>query len=281
MITKKSIIDDIIILLADFNVTDDSRLDNEYISYKIDEIRAQLIREQYKVTNVIDQTWLQDLGVVAFHNVNFADDPTVSCCECDISKAFIPQIVSLENGNGNQDLGLNVLATCGKKKYYPYSLSIWKDVPANHTRSLFNYYSRINTALYVNKDVDKLRIYGILQNPEDGFVKNSTPIASGSIATGIVYLVKGAQIIYNGNSYAVNATFTGVVGITTYTGSGTIYLNAQAQAFVDTDAYPVTGDMARAIVVEICTKEFKIEQAGLAADVKNNSRDDKFIQSQG
>lgn len=280
MITKKSIIDDIVILLTDFNQSDDSRLDDEYISYKIDEIRAQLIREQYKVTNVIDNTWVQDLGIIDFHEINFADDPNISCCECNISKAFIPQIISLENGNGNQDLGLIIMSSCGSKKYYPYPLSLWKDIPISHTRSLFNYFSRANTAVYKNK-LGKSRIMGVLQNPEDGFVKNSTPIASGSIATGTVYLVKGAQIIYNGNSYAVNATFTGVLGVTTYTGSGTIYLNSQAQAFVDTDAYPVTGDMARAIVVEICTKEFKIEQAGLAADVKNNSRDDKFIQSQG
>ncbi len=280
MITKKSIIDDIVILLTDFNQSDDSRLDDEYISYKIDEVRAQLIREQYKITNIIDNTWLQDLGLVTFHNVNFADDVTISCCECDISKAFIPQIVSLDNGSGNQDLGLNVLATCGKKKYYPYTLSIWKDIPTGHVRSLFNYYSRINTALYVNKDVDQLRIYGVLQNPEDAFIKNSAPIASGSISTGVVYLVKNAQIIYNSIAYAANTTFTGVIGVTTYTGSGTIYLNSQKQAFDDTDAYPVTGDMARAIVFEICAKEFKIEQAGLAIDTKNTSRDDKFTKSQ-
>jgi len=272
--SKKSIVDDIEIILTQFGKTDDSVLDENWLSYKIDDVRSQLIREQYKVTNVIDQSWLSPLGIVPFYSVNFADDMNIDCCECDISKTVLPQIVSLEAGNGNQDLGLNILSSCGKKKYYPYSLSLWKELPPEHPRNLFNYHWRIGSDLYVNKKVDQLRIFGILRNPEDGVLITSAPVISGTIATGITYVVKNAQIVYNATVYAVNATFVGIVGITTFTGSGTVYLSSQTAAFNDTDAYPCTGDMARQIVLEICVKEFGIEVKGLMADKKNDSRDD-------
>lgn len=271
-ISKKSIIDNIDILLTKFSKSDDSRLDDDFLSAKIDEIRAQLIIAQFKITNVIDQTWQQDLGEVTFHDVNFADNNEIDYCNCDISKAFIPQIISLELGNGNQDLGLSVFGVCGKKKFYPYALTSWMEVPPEHTRSLFNYYARINTALYKNKK-GNARIVAVLQNPEDAYVINSAPVVSGNIQTGVVYLVKYNQIIYNGVVYLKNTTFTGVVGVTTYTGTGLVYLNTQAEAFTDLDNYPVTGDMARQIVIEICTKEFNIERSQII-DVKNDSTDD-------
>lgn len=273
MITKKSIIDDIDILLTRFEKTDDSRLDDDFLSYKIDQIRAELIRAEYKVTNVLNQVWFQDLGMVPLHKVNFADDASVTSCECDISKTFLPQIVSLENGNGNQELGLNIMSACGKKKYHPYALAMWKDLPKEHTRSLFNYYARINTATYINKLASELRAYAILQSPEDGFTINSTPITSGGILSGVVYVVRYGSVIYDGVPYNNADTFTGV-GETTFTGTGVVYLNSQKQAFTDTMAYPVTGDMARQIVIEICTKEFKIESAGFALDIKDDSKDD-------
>jgi hypothetical protein len=272
--SKKNIVDDIEIILTQFGKTDDSVLDENWIGYKIDDVRAQLIRAEYKITNVIDQSWLSPLGVVPFYAVNFADDRNINCCECDISKTILPQIVSLESGNGNQDLGLNIMSTCGKKNYHPYALTMWKELPSEHPRNLFNYYFRIGSDLYVNKKVEQLKIFGILRNPEDGVLITSAPVVSGIIATGVVYLVKHAQIVYNSIVYAVNSTFTGVIGVTTFTGSGVVYLSAQTAAFNDTDAYPCTGDMARQIVFEICTKEFGIEVKGLVADRKNDSKDD-------
>lgn len=273
-ISKKSIIDNITGLLTKFSYSDESVVDPNVLSYLIDQVRAQLIIAQYKVTNVLDSTWRQDCGLVTFHQVTMADNPQIDCCECDISKAFIPQLISLEIGNGNQDLALSVMGSCGKIKYYPYQFELWKSIPAEHPRSLFNYYSRINNALYVNKKITQARIFGVFQNPEDAYVISSQPITSGNIATGIVYYVKGGMgVIYNGVTYADGSTFTGVVSVTTFTGNGLVYLNSQKVAFSDLDLYPVTGDMARQIVIEICTKEFNIERSQII-DVKNDSVDD-------
>jgi len=105
-------------------------------------------------------------------------------------------------------------------------------------------------------------------------VSTSSPIASGSIANGTVYIVKFGQVIYNGATYQANDTFTGTTGVTTFfTNNGLVYLNSAKTAFTDVDPYPISGDMARQIVIEICTKEFQIEKQAIV-DLKNDSRDD-------
>ncbi len=149
---------------------------------------------------------------------------------------------------------------------------MWSYTPSCHTASLFKYYDRINTATYVNADVDKLRIVACLLNPSDGFIKNSAPVASGALVNGTVYKVMFGQIIYNNVVYAANSTFT-ATATATYTGTGTAYLNSQATAFADTDAYPATGDMIRQIELEILTKEFGIEMK-MPSEQRNDSRDD-------
>jgi hypothetical protein len=126
----------------------------------------------------------------------------------------------------------------------------------------------------VNDRPAKLRGWAVLLNPEDGYLIQSAPIVSGNIEAGTVYLVKYGQVMYNGTPYAANTTFTGVSGVTTFTtATGSVYLNVQKELYTDFDAYPVTGEMARMIVLEILTKEFNIERAQLA-DVKNDSKDD-------
>jgi hypothetical protein len=273
-ITKKGLIDDIQILLTKFSMTDEGRIDEDYLSYKIDQIRAQLIVAKFDKELEVDPTWLQDIGIVTFNKTNFPDDATLTSCQCAISKAFIPQVVSLSAGNGSQDIGLyGVLSSCGKTRYYPYELAKWSYLPSEHTRNKFHYYSRVNTALYVNKVVSGLRLMAVLQNPEDGFISNSTPIASGSIVTSTVYIVKFGQVIYNGATYQNGDTFTGTAATTFFTSNGLVYLNSAKTAFEDTDAYPVSGDMARQIVIEICTKEFQIEKQAIV-DLQNDSRDD-------
>lgn len=277
--TKKNIIDSIVIILTRFGVTDDSRLDDDWLSYKIDQVRAELIVAQYKQTNIIDPSWLSDLGLIVFHRVNRADDNSISC-DCDISKTFIPQFISLMNKDGSLDLGIwSVISPCGKTRYNYKRESMWGYEPAEHTNSLFGSYARINTSLYVNRIVEKLRIVGVLLDPEDGYLINSAPITSGNLVLNVVYLVKFGQIIYNGIVYKAGQTFSAVVPvggttpITTFVGSGNVYLNSQIASYRDIDPYPASGDMIRMIELEILTKEFGIERQ-VVTDVRNDSKDD-------
>lgn len=272
--TAKSIVDSIFNLATKFSRSDEQRQDEDWLYYKINQVCAELKIAQYLKTNILDQTWLSDGGLITFHKVNKADDPTVTFCKCDVGKAFIPQTISFLSKDGNQDLGIYYLiSACGKTEYYPKRISMWNYTPSEHSNSQFGSYWRINTSLYTSDFKEKLRLVAFFVNPEDGKLIESTPVASGSIVAGTVYLNKYNSIVYNGVPYVANTTFTGVAGVTTFTGSGTVYLNSQARAYRDTDPYPASPEMIRQIEFEILTKEFGIEMKALA-DVVNDSKDD-------
>jgi len=277
--SKKNIIDSIQIILSRFGRTDESRVDDNWLSYKIDQVRAELIIDEYYKTNIIDQNWLSDVSLIDFHKVERSDNNAVFC-DCDVSKTFIPQTIPLKNKDGNLDLGIYMLISpCGKTTFYPQRMSMWRYVPGCASYELFNYYFRINTSLYVSKVVEKLRFVGILLSPEDGYLISSAPVPSGSLVLGATYLVKYGQIIYNNVVYQPNSTFVCVqpVGsltpVTTYQGSGVVYLNSQLLTYNNTMAYPAGADMVRQIELEILTKEFGLERQ-MIADVRNDSKDD-------
>lgn len=271
--TKKNIIDAITNLLSKMKVTDESRLDANVLSYLIDNARAELIRADYAETGLVDMTWLTNLGTLTCYEVNAADDITVSC-SCNVSKTTIPQLVSITSKNGNQDLGLYSLSSvCGKYTITPKPMFRWFNTPAEHTNSLFMYYFRVNTDLYISKVVEKIKGVAILLNPEDGYLINSIPVASGSLVSGTVYIVKYGGITYNNVYYAPNATFTANSTNSFTTTNGKVYNYSQVQSYRFTDPYPASGDMIRRIQIEVMTKEFGIER-GAIPDNRNDSIDD-------
>lgn len=279
MPTKAQIISDILILGTRFSRTDETRLDEDYIGFKIDQIRVQEIIKEYNFTGVIDQNWLMDFGIIPLYNVNFSDDKTVTHCACDIMKAKIPSIINLTAiGEGNLDLGLKVLSACGTKEYFAYPLEMWRNIPSEHVRSKFNYYQRFGNSIYVNKKVNYLRFYGIPETTDGLFIKNTLPVLSGYIKVGISYTVNSASVTYNGNTYLKNQTFVGVLGVSTYTGSGLVNYANQMAPMTNTDPYPVSSHMARLIVLEFMTKELGIEKQQVA-DVQDDSIDD--VKKQG
>ena len=270
--TAKNITDSILIMLTKFGLTDDSRLDSDWIYFKICQVAADLKVQQYLATKTIDYTWLSSPMTLNFYKVNRADDNSITC-NCDISKTTIPQTISLQTKDGNLDLGIFSLSSmCGTKTYSLMRMTNWNYIPSDSTWGLFKYYDRRNTDLYVNSIVDKLSFTGLLLDPADGYLINSAPVLSGALVSGTVYLVKFGTVIYNNVVYAENTTFT-ATATATFTGNGTVYLNTQARAYRDTDPFPASGEMIRMIELEILTKEFKIEQSQLA-DINNDSADD-------
>ena len=270
--TLKNVVDSILNILTKFGLTDDSRYSSTWMEYKIYQVRAELIIAEYNATGILNQDWMSDIGLLTFYKVTRADNNSVSC-DCDISKTTIPQTIALKTRDGNTDLGIFSLSSaCGKYQYYPRPMYRWQNTPPEHTNSLFNWYYRINTELYVSNNPTTLRMIGLLLNPLDGKIMNSAPVANGSIVLGTVYLVKYNQIIYDGVVYAPDTTFTGTIA-TTYGGSGIVYLNAQVQSYKDTDPFPAPGDMIRKIELEILTKEFAIE-AQAVIDIRNDGVDD-------
>jgi len=273
--TKKKIVDDLTNILTRESKTDESRLDENFLSWKIDQVRAQKIIESYQNDGVIDRAWVSDISIQTLHEVNYSDDPNISFCCSEVSKVFLPNVVSIrDKKSGNIDLGfLSVMDVCGTKEYTPFPMTTWGIIPKEHVRSKFRYYDRINTAFYVNKKVTSLLFRCILEHPEDGYIVESESISSGSLVNGTVYIVKKKPVIYNGVTYPANSTFT-ATAVTTFAGYGTVYLQDQLQAITETQPYPCSSDMARAIILDICVKEFGIE-ASQITDIENNSVDDQ------
>tara|TARA_R110000822_G_scaffold67329_3_gene164040 strand:+ start:8250 stop:9095 length:846 start_codon:yes stop_codon:yes gene_type:complete len=277
MPTKKQLIDDVLILHERFSRSDDSRVDETWVGYKVEQARVSEILKEYNVTKVIDQNWLVDFGIHSLTKVNFSDDPIVDFCACDIMKAEIPEVINLTYlGDGNLDLGLRVISACGKTTYTAYPIEAWRMIPKEHVRSMFHYYQRFGTTIYVNKLINNLRFFGIPATTEGLMIKKTLPVISGGIKSGYSYTVKGTTglVVYDGVNYLPNDTFTGTA-TTTFTASGSsqvFYTNYEVE-MTENDPYPVSAHLARQIVISILTTEFQIEKQQVV-DVLNDSADD-------
>jgi len=277
MPTKKQLIDDVLILHERFSRSDESRVDETWVGYKIEQTRVSEILKEYNVTKVIDQNWLVDFGIYNLTKVNFSDDPIVDFCACDIMKAEIPEVINLTYlGDGNLDLGLRVISACGKTTYTYFPLEAWRMIPKEHVRSMFHYYQRFGTTIYVNKLINNLRFFGIPATTEGLMIKKTLPVISGGLKSGVVYMVKGTNgmVTYNSVNYLPNDTFT-ATSTTTFTASGTsqVFYNDYEVEMTENDPYPVSAHLARQIVISILTTEFQIEKQQVV-DVLNDSADD-------
>lgn len=274
--SKKSTIDSILNWLYRFKITDDTADLTRLLSYKIDQVRAELIINQYQEPGpsqgVIDPTWLSAPFIVNFHRTNFPDNQSINN-DCIVSKATIPQTISLISPNGNLDLGVKSLTSMSGRTNYSYLRKTqWVYQPSDHPLSKLKYYDRYNQELLINDDASQLLFTGLLLNPEDGYLSNTQPIASGSLVSGTSYKVLYSQIIYNNAVVAAGSTFT-ANATATFLGNGTVYLASQVESFNELDGYPASGEMMRQIEFEILTKEFRIEKDQLT-DVRNDSTDD-------
>lgn len=270
--TGKEITYTIIDLLTRFGYTDDSRLEPENINFMRDNARNYLISQEYRMTKKIDPAWLQDLGFILATPVNYDDDSSVPYCECILSKVTLPETLSLFNPNSNVDEAVKMISSCGTRQFYPYNLELLQQIPKEHTRNQFYYFCAVGNAYYINKQVEKVRVLAALSRPSDAAVINTEYVLTGNLVVGTSYTVKKAQIVHNGLGYNVGQTFTAVNA--NYTGNGYVVPTSRTSSYTEDSPYPVQGDMARLIILEVLTKEFAIEESKIT-DIKNSSADDE------
>lgn len=282
--TKKNIVDSIINVANRFNVTDEQRLDPDWMSYKINQVRAELVQKQYAQTQEIDRAWISPSFQLNVTETNYADNIISISCDNKIGKTSIPQVISLYNTDASIDIGVySLISMCGNRFRYSFKpRQFWGYIPHESVYSKFRFYDRIGTTVFISSGSDnilpqKVLFTGILLNPEDGYLTNSTPVASGSLVNGTTYYVANGQIIYNGAVVAEGTTFVANATTTFITNTGTVYPNSQITQYADTDPYPASGDMIRQIEIEILTKELGIEK-GQLTDVRNDSKDDSIKQ---
>lgn len=284
--TRQESIFDIITILTKASFTDDSRLDPDYIGYKIDEKRAKEIRDSYNRNQLIDPIWIQDYGVFDTTKVNYADDKTFSFLDCHLAKATLPPTVSFNNGlAGINNLGdYSFRSISGTEEYFfkqnSKLMEILNDLPSSHPLRKFAYYSRVGNARYFvskNKEVvpEKLRAMLILENPLDGYVLTTENVTSLTIGTS--YTVVFDQIIHNSIPYNIGDTFTAVNA--TFTGLGKVQYVNQKRAMTNSDPYPFSKSQMEVVILKLLTQEYGIE-ASRVAEIRNNSQDELKVLSQ-
>lgn len=284
--TRQEGIFDVITILTKASFTDDSRLDPDYIGYKIDEKRAKEIRDSYNRHQLIDPVWVQDYGVFDTTEVNYADDKTFTHLDCKLAKATLPQTVSFYNGLASaNNLGdYSFRSISGGEEYFfkqnSKLMEILSDLPKEHALRKFSYYSKVGAARYFvskNQDVvpEKLRAMLILENPLDGFVFTTENVTV--LAVGTQYTVMSDQITHNSIIYNSGDTFT--AANTTFAGAGKVqYLN-QKRAMTNNDPYPFSKSQMEMVIMKLLTQEYGIE-ASRVAEIRNNSQDELKVLSQ-
>jgi hypothetical protein len=284
--TRNEGIHDVLTILTKASFSDDTRLDPDYIGYKIDEKRAKEIRDSYNRNQLIDPVWIQDYGIFDTTEVNYADDKTFTFLDCHLAKATLPPTISFGNGlaaiNNLGDYSFRSIS--GTEEYHfkqnSKLMEILNDLPVGHPLRKFAYFSRVGHARYFvskNKEVvpNKLRAMLILESPLDGFVFTTENVTV--LEVGVSYIVMSDQIVHNGIPYNIGQTFTAVN--TSFTGDGKVQYVNQKRAMTNEDPYPFSKSQMEVVILKLLTQEYGIEATRIA-DIRNNSQDELKILNQ-
>lgn len=149
--TREELVWDVKIILEAGKITDESRLDEDYIGFKIDQKRSKEIRDTYKRNPVIEPIWLQDYGIFDLSLVNKAEDRTITVCDCNFSKAVLPPVVSITDNLGNiPDIGTySIRSSCGTHEFHYNNISKLSLLTDCSILKNFKYYTKVGNAIYL------------------------------------------------------------------------------------------------------------------------------------
>ena len=262
-------------ILERSKITDETRHDDEFILDKILQYRAMIIQMRYNRIFNDDPSWWSNLGIINTETVLSSDAPDlVTTVSLTLSKIALPPAIQLKG----EWQYMNLYTVSQQEKIYPISFSKFMSYLRVNDPRIQNYYHimPIGEHAYIYPKIDWIQGRGIIQNPLQGKVISTMMIPSGSIDVGDEYIVRVAQVLYNGVVYSPDDTFTGVAGVTTYTGNGLVYHRHSQRAVKYTDNMPIPDDMYPEIIMNILTKEYQVEATKIP-DMMNDSKSESQI----
>lgn len=279
--TRLEAIYDIIEILTKSGFTDDSRLDIDYIGYKVDQKRSKEIRDSYSRNGNIDPMWIQDFGATDVTKVSQLDDPTLQVNECVFGKLTLPPVVSMRSGLlGTENIGvISILALSGNQEYYyrPMSrLFQLMNLREDHPERKYNFYGKVHNSIYLNPFAEKVRPLLILENPLDGYVIQTEYVNSGDLTIGTSYTVYDNQVTHNSVNYIPGQTFIAVNA--NFTGTGKVKFTNGKRKMTNDDQYPLSQTMMDVVILKVLTIDYKIEMSQIN-DIRNNSTDTNRVLS--
>ena len=279
--TRTELIFDALTILTQSGITDESRIDRDYLGYKIDQKRAKEIRDTYKRNPVIEPVWLQDFGIFTLSSVNKAEDRTISLCDCKFSKYVLPPVVMINDPLANvADIGtFSIRGVNGDFEYHYMTVTKLNLLTSDNVLNNFKFYTKVGNAIYLTPEALKARAILILESPLNGYVLDNSYILSGSLVSGTIYEVASGAITYNSVIYHKAQTFT-ATSTATFTGSGKVVYQNQKRVMTNDDQYPMSQTMAEVVLMKLFTQDYGIE-AKQIADIKNNAQDQLRVLTAG
>lgn len=272
----EDLIFDVLHIATMSTVTKDTRLDELYILQKLNQYRAIRIPDQFRKLREINPLWIQSMEIFDITKTNSADDDNLLSTSICMGKITLPPVVAIEGNLGLKRVG----GSSGQTKWYPIDKDkFYQMYEANDFRLvMFIHYIPLGSAIYVYPYQSKGVADIIAENPLDVPVKRSEYVLTGSIATGESYTVYVAQVTYNAVVYNVGDTFTGVVGVTAFTGPGKVKYTNMFRTRTILDPYPIDLGMAEMCIMDVLTKDLNIERQQIA-DIVADSQDQLKILS--
>jgi len=257
-------------ILEKFSISDDSRINERFLSNLIASHRAAQIVKDYGINQRIDQTWLQEIYFL-FTKTTSSDDPYITNSALCLAKITLPPVISLDN-----DGGVYRISSSSKQiQCYPTTPNEFFFMFENNDKRLqkYHYYFRIGNAYYKYPYQTEGSAILVLSNPLDGVQKFTENILSGFLTIGDTFIVMSGSIIYGGITYTALQTFVATVANgTAFTGTGIVqYLNKKRKMTM-MDEYPMSRSMESELILSILSNEFRIE-AVMTPDIINDARD--------
>ncbi len=250
-------------------LTDDTRVNDGHLIFKINNYWALFLKEEIKGTGILNKQYYQRIPLIITNPVSSADDPNVSGGTIKFSKITIPPILDIGQKEPAMDL---FMAQKHKRIYYIDRDLLMEMIECKDERlDIFKFYILEGNSCYIYPLVNNVAFSGLLQNPLDASVFYTTPEALFNLETGIEYIVNSGSVKESDNIYLKGEVFTCIAN-TTYSGDGIVY---RTQKVIDSTVnhdYPISPDMAQRIILEILTKDFMLEQQNVT-DIFNDSID--------
>lgn len=266
-------ISDIAVILKGSKMSKDSRISDSFILSRINAYRSKEIRDSYSRNGYIDPSVIQDLGVMQATPVTSNEDPTVPKIGMILGRINIPQVVEI----GDEDKGIvRVSHETGNKQFYKIPINRFFDMVEGTIKTKFCYVFRIGSTLYVNPFEENIRVFAILDSPEQGFFidttyqKNDSLVYKTNYTNAEQYIVVEGGIKHNGVQYNQGSVFTAVNQY--YDGNGKVKLLNQKRRLTLEDYYPMSYTMFETIMMKILTKDFQVEEKEIP-DLINDNQD--------
>jgi hypothetical protein len=266
--TAKEIVHSIKRILSKSVSSNDSRFSDLHILHVFNGYREIFIEDHIGKTREVPEVLYQNFGLVNKAIVGSGDDPNVIGESVKLGKFEAPPLVAVPFGLNHKIRSSSRQSIVNKVGLNELMLMVRYN---DETLTSNYFYAKESNSVYWFPSSININFIGILQDPLKGIILMTGYV--DYVEEGISYTVYDGAITYNGLSYTKGQLFSGVQGVSTFTGIGKLGYTQQKRQFGWNDQYPITGTIAQQAAINVITKDFGVE-AGKNIDIDLDNLDE-------